>query len=150
MAMLLAVLPGLSWLITQRTGMHPLLRDLWLTRMTGILLTIGSFMVAIAFAPWFMICALIIFSMGSCYTNICRAMLNAIVEPGRIGTLNTIITWVEMMSMLVSSTIISSLLKAGNAAGGARVGLPFFAATIIAIGGTAVVFLYRVPEDRLR
>lgn len=58
MAMLLAVLPGLSWLITKRTGMHPLIRDLWLTRMTSVLLTIGCFMVAIAFAPWFMICGM--------------------------------------------------------------------------------------------
>lgn len=77
-------------------------------------------------------------------------MLNAIVEPHTIGTLNTIITWVEMISMLVASPIISSLLKVGNAAGGAWVGLPFFAATIMATGGTAIVFMYRVPEEKLR
>ncbi|KXH42552.1 ATP synthase F0 [Colletotrichum nymphaeae SA-01] len=135
MVMLLAILPALSWLITKRTGVHPLVRDLWLTRMSGILLAVGCFMVAIAFAPWFLITALIIFSMGTVYTNICRAILNAVVEPHTIGTLNTAITWVEQVSLLVSAPVISGLLKAGNSAGGIWLGLPYMAATVMAIAG---------------
>ncbi|OLN96521.1 hypothetical protein CCHL11_00775 [Colletotrichum chlorophyti] len=149
MAMLLAVLPALGWLITKRTGIHPLIRDLWLTRMTGILLTLGCFMVSIAFAPWFLVAALIIFSTGTCYTNICRAVLNAVVEPHTIGTLNTAITWVEQVSMLISAPVISALLRAGNAAGGVWVGLPYMMATLMAVGGTLVVFAYRLPGDKL-
>ncbi|GJC82700.1 efflux pump ustT [Colletotrichum liriopes] len=147
--MLLAVLPALGWYITKRTGVHPLVRDLWLIRLTGVLLSLGCFMVAIAFAPWFFIAALIIFSLGTAYTNICRAVLNAIVEPHTIGTLNTTISWVEQMSLLVSAPIISGLLKAGNAAGGVWIGLPYMAATIIAIGGTIIVFMYRLPGEKL-
>ncbi|KAL2876116.1 Sir2 histone deacetylase Hst2 [Colletotrichum sp. CLE4] len=150
MVMLLAILPALSWLITKRTGVHPLVRDLWLTRMSGILLAIGCFMVAIAFAPWFLITALIIFSMGTVYTNICRAILNAVVEPHTIGTLNTAITWVEQVSLLVSAPVISSLLKAGNSVGGIWLGLPYMAATVMAIGGTAIAFTYRLPRDKIR
>ncbi|KAK1506480.1 [Colletotrichum costaricense] len=135
MVMLLAILPALSWLITKRTGVHPLVRDLWLTRMSGILLAVGCFMVAIAFAPWFLITALIIFSMGTVYTNICRAILNAVVEPHTIGTLNTAITWVEQVSLLISAPVISGLLKAGNSAGGIWLGLPYMAATVMAIAG---------------
>ncbi|OHE99738.1 Sir2 family protein [Colletotrichum orchidophilum] len=139
--MLLVVLPALSWLITKRTGVHPLVRDLWLTRMSGILLAIGCFMVAIAFAPWFLITALVVFSMGTVYTNICRAILNAVVEPHTIGTLNTAIAWVEQVSLLVSAPVISALLKAGNSAGGLWLGLPYMAATLMAIGGTAIAFI---------
>lgn len=165
--MLLVILPGLSWLITKRTGVHPLIRDLWLTRMAGVLLAIGCFMVAIAFAPWFLIMgmfppshmppgpsadtwlALVIFSMGCCYTNICRAVLNAVVEPHTIGTLNTAIAWVEQVSLLVSAPVISALLRAGGEAGGVWVGLPYMAASVMAIGGTLIVFLYRLPGEKL-
>ncbi|WQF82994.1 Putative major facilitator superfamily, MFS transporter superfamily [Colletotrichum destructivum] len=149
MIMLLAVLPAVGWYITKRTGVHPLIRDLWLVRLTGILLTLGCFMVAIAFAPWFLIAALIIFSTGTVYTNICRAVLNAVVEPHTIGTLNTAISWVEQMSLLVSAPIISGLLKAGNAAGGVWIGLPYMAATLMAIGGTVIAFAYRLPGDKI-
>ncbi|GKT42536.1 efflux pump ustT [Colletotrichum spaethianum] len=147
--MLLVILPTLGWYITKRTGVHPLVRDIWLVRLTGILLSLGCFMVAIAFVPWFLIAALIIFSLGTAYTNICRAVLNAVVEPHTIGTLNTTISWVEQMSLLISAPIISGLLKAGNAAGGMWIGLPYMAATVMAVGGTIIVFLYRLPGEKL-
>ncbi|TDZ21193.1 NAD-dependent protein deacetylase hst2-1 [Colletotrichum orbiculare MAFF 240422] len=139
MAMLLVVLPALSWSIVKKTGMHPLIRDLWLTRMCGIFLSLGCFMVTVAYKPWFMIAALVIFSMGACYTNICRAVLNAVVEPHTIGTLNTAIAWVEQLSMLISAPVISALLRAGNTAGGHWIGLPYFAATIMSVAGTIVI-----------
>ncbi|KAK1985383.1 ATP synthase F0 [Colletotrichum cereale] len=147
--MLLAILPAVGWCITKRTAVHPLIRDLWLVRLTGILLSLGCFMVAIAYTPWFFFVALIIFSLGTSYTNLCRAVLNAVVEPHTIGTLNTAISWVEQVSMLVSAPVISGFLRAGNAAGGAWIGLPYMAATMMSIGGTVLVCLYRLPGDKL-
>ncbi|KAF9879497.1 ATP synthase F0 [Colletotrichum karsti] len=135
MVMLLGVLPALSWYITKRTGMHPLIRDLWLVRMTGIFLSLGCFMVAVAYKPWFLISALVIFSMGTTYTNICRAVLNAVVEPHTIGTLNTTISWVEQLSTLVAAPVISALLRAGASAGWPWIGLPYMAATVMAVAG---------------
>ncbi|KAK2729476.1 major facilitator superfamily transporter [Colletotrichum kahawae] len=149
MTMLLAVLPFLSWYITKRTALHPLIRDLWLVRMTGIFLSLGCFMVAVAYKPWFLIAALVIFSMGATYTNICRAVLNAVVEPHTIGTLNTAISWVEQLSTLVSAPVISALLRAGTRIGGAWVGLPYMAATVMAVCGTVLVFGYHLPGDKL-
>lgn len=149
MTMLLAVLPFLSWYITKRTALHPLIRDLWLVRMTGIFLSLGCFMVAVAYKPWFLIAALVIFSMGATYTNICRAVLNAVVEPHTIGTLNTAIGWVEQLSTLVSAPVISALLRAGTRIGGAWVGLPYMAATVMAVCGTVLVFGYHLPGDKL-
>ncbi|KAK1590933.1 ATP synthase F0 [Colletotrichum navitas] len=147
--MLLAILPVAGWYITKRTAVHPLTRDLWLVRMTGILLSLGCFMVAVAYTPWFFVIALIIFSFGVSYANLCRAVLNAVVEPHTIGTLNTAISWMEQMSMLVSAPIISGLLRAGNAVGGVWIGLPYMAATMMSISGTVLVFLYRLPGDQL-
>ncbi|KDN70779.1 putative ATP synthase F0 [Colletotrichum sublineola] len=147
--MLVAILPGASRYITKRTAVHPLIRDLWLVRMTGIILSIGCFMIAVAYAPWFFVVALIIFSLGTSYSNLCRAVLNAVVEQHTVGTLNTAITWVEQMSMLVSAPIFSGLLKAGNETGGVWMGLPYMAATMMSIGGTVLVFMYRLPEDKL-
>ncbi|KAK1999783.1 ATP synthase F0 [Colletotrichum falcatum] len=180
MVMLLAILPAAGWFITKRTAVHPLIRDLWLVRATGIILSLGCFMIAVAYTPWVFIVgmcspsgcipfqpppstsllpdrdlptdtslALIIFSLGTSCANLCRAMLNAVVEPHTVGTLNTAIGWAEQMSMLVSAPIMSGLLKAGNATGGVWVGLPFMAATMMSIGGTVLVFLYRLPGDKL-
>ncbi|KAF6803553.1 MFS transporter [Colletotrichum musicola] len=149
MTMLLAVLPGLSWYITKRTGLHPLIRDLWLTRMTGVFLSLGCFMMAIAWKPSFLVAALVIMSMGTTYTNICRALLNSIVEPHTIGTLNTTISWVEQLSTLIAAPIISALMRAGTTIGGPWIGLPYMAATAMAIGGTFIVFVYRLPGDKL-
>lgn len=149
MVILLAVLPALSWYITKRTGMHPLIRDLWLVRMTGIFLSLGCFMVAVAYKPWFLVAALVIFSMGTTYTNICRAVLNAVVEPHTIGTLNTTISWVEQLSKLVAAPVISALLRAGAAAGRPWIGLPYMAATVMAVTATVIVFSYRLPGGKL-
>ncbi|KAK2052489.1 ATP synthase F0 [Colletotrichum caudatum] len=147
--MLLAILPAAGRYITKRTAVHPLIRDLWLVRMTGILLSLGCFMVAVAYTPWFFVVALIICTFGISYVNLSRAVLSAVVEPHTTGTLNTTMSWLEQMSMLVSAPIISGLLKVGNATGGVWIGLPYMVATMMSIGGTVLVFLYRLPEDKL-
>ncbi|KAL0937506.1 MFS transporter [Colletotrichum truncatum] len=149
MTMFLAVLPAASWYITKRTAIHPLIRDLWLVRMAGVFLTVGCFMIAIAWSPGFLIAALVIFSMGTTYTNICRAVLNAVVEPHTIGTLNTTIAWGEQLSLLISAPVISALLRAGAAAGGVLMGLPYMASAAMALAGTLLVFAYRLPGDKL-
>ncbi|KAK2024279.1 MFS general substrate transporter [Colletotrichum zoysiae] len=147
--MLLAILPVAGRYITKRTTVHPLIRDLWLIRMTGILLSLGCFMVAVAYTTWFFVVALIICTFGISYVNLSRAVLTAVVEPHTTGTLNTTMSWLEQMSMLISAPIISGLLKAGNATGGVWIGLPYMVATIMSIGGTVLAFLYRLPEEKL-
>ncbi|CAF3555548.1 unnamed protein product [Fusarium graminearum] len=79
----------------------------------------------VAGSPWLFIISLIIVSVGNSFVALSRALLNALVEPHTIATLNTTVSLVEVM-MGMTAPAMSWLLAKGIEMGDAWMGLPFY------------------------
>jgi hypothetical protein len=90
-----------------------------------------------------------VFSLGTGYNSLCRALMNAIVEPHTIATLNTCVSVLEMICMLIAAPALSALLRAGINIGGMWAGLPYVAASLAAVGACVIVFTFRLPRSAL-
>lgn len=97
-------------------------------------------------APWLFIISLVMTSFGHGFSALCRAVLNAVVEPHTIATLNTTITLTEMIMGLVAAPATSWLFSRGMDLGGAWMGLPFLVTAVLTIVVSAMMFAVRVPH----
>ena len=86
--------------------------------------------------------------MGGAFVPLCRAIMNAVVEPHTIATLNSAVGFTEMATVLVTVPGLSALLKVGLKAGGLLVGLPYLAAGCMAAVASLITFVYRLPGPR--
>ncbi|KAH7126377.1 COP9 signalosome complex subunit 2 [Dactylonectria estremocensis] len=121
---LLVILPLASLLIEKRYNYGPLHRDLFLSRVSISFLAVGVLLMTFAAAPWLFITSLVIASLGNGFAALCRALLNAVVEPHTLATLNTTISLSEMLIALISGPATGWLLSKGMDLGGAWQGLP--------------------------
>ncbi|KAH7013715.1 COP9 signalosome complex subunit 2 [Ilyonectria destructans] len=101
-ASLLVVLPLASIFITRRYQYGPLQRDLFLTRISILFMASGLLLMTVAGVPWLFITSLVTTSLGNGFGALCRALLNAVVEPHTVATLNTTISLAEMLMALAS------------------------------------------------
>ncbi|POR35467.1 COP9 signalosome complex subunit 2 [Tolypocladium paradoxum] len=121
---LLVILPIASSILVKRLGYDALKRDLLLSRASVALVVLGSFMLAFAAAPWLFVSSLIITSLGAGFSTLCRALLNAVVEPHTVATLNTTISTMETLTGLLGAPALGWLLSRGLDLGGPWLGLP--------------------------
>jgi MFS family permease len=126
-------------------GYTPLRRDLTLARASLVFAFVGT--VIIAVAPFGALCiiALVIFSFGSGFPALFRALICAVVEPHTLGTLNTAIAMTESLMGLVSSPALGWLLSKGIDLGGGWMGLPFMVSAALVAVVTALLFIFRLP-----
>ncbi|KAM0417336.1 hypothetical protein ACHAPT_012652 [Fusarium lateritium] len=145
---LLVVLPLTSNLLNGSSlfRSRPVARDLFLARTSLVFVSVGGLLMAFAGGPWSFILALVITSFGHGFVALCRAILNAVVEPHTIATLNTTITLIEMIMGLAAAPATSWLLSRGMELGGAWLGLPFLVTAGMTIGVSAMMFAVRLPD----
>ncbi|KAG5927132.1 hypothetical protein E4U42_002543 [Claviceps africana] len=80
---------------TQINQLLNMLHDLLLSRLSVLFLISGSLLTAFAASPGMFITSLVITNLGSGFPTLCRALLNAIVEPHAVATLNTTVSAME-------------------------------------------------------
>lgn len=128
----------------------PLRKDLWLARVSGILLVIGSLLIAFAVTPWLLSIALVVFSLGGGYSATMRSLLNAFVEPHHLAMLNTLLGLLEFSGLMVAAPVLFGALQKGVALGGALTGLPFIISAGMCLVSTVVVAVFRIPRTMLQ
>ncbi|KAK1837501.1 ATP synthase F0 [Colletotrichum chrysophilum] len=138
--MLLVILPIAALLFSRWRSVPEFQWNIWLARISGILLCIGYSIVGVApTSHALLITGLLVSAIGSCHGNICRVLLSTIVQPDAIGALTTTILWVQQISLVISGPAVSGLFKAGNQAGGIWFGLPYGVAAVLSIIATGFV-----------
>lgn len=145
--MLTFVLPALSTLCLTRLHMSPLSKDLWLSRWSGLALIIADLVTTFSFTPALYTTGLVLLAGGSGLGPLIRGLLNALVEPHHVGIMNTVVGILETAGIMVASPIFSWSFQRGMEMGGAWIGLPFAAGTVITCGATVVVWDYRIPVE---
>ncbi|KAL2161020.1 hypothetical protein VTH06DRAFT_8733 [Thermothelomyces fergusii] len=145
---LLAAMPVASWFCTRRLGMESVAKDLWLSRWSGILHVVGSFTIAAAANGLVYSFGLAWLALGSGMIATTRSLLNTLVEEHHVGTLNSLIGFMETVGVSVAGPLLAGSLRAGLDLGGAWIGLPFFTAGMFFIISTAIVWFFRLPDSR--
>lgn len=143
--MLLVILPAGSWVLANKRRVGPLNRDLILARISLIFVIAGSFLTAVAPTVWLFITALIVTSLGTGFPTLCRALLNAVVEPHTVATLNTTVSMMETVMGLVSSPVLGWLLSKGMELGGVWMGLPYLVCAGLAALTGVMILAFRLP-----
>ncbi|KAK2601809.1 hypothetical protein QQS21_004592 [Conoideocrella luteorostrata] len=146
LVVLLAILPVGSWMLVNKRGYGPVGRDLLLSRISVLFVIGGSLLTAFAPVPWLFITSLIITNLGTGFSTLCRALLNAIVEPHTVATLNTTVSMMEAIMGLISSPILGWLLSEGIDLGGPWMGLPFLVCGGLALLAGMLIVAFRLPR----
>ncbi|KAK3330670.1 major facilitator superfamily domain-containing protein [Apodospora peruviana] len=146
MVTLLGLLPAASWFCVSYLGLPGTVKDLWLARLSGIIMILGCLIIASARDGRVLSLGLVFWAMGSGLAALIRAILNALVEEHHTGILNSLIGFTETVGVMVAAPVLASSLRKGIQLGGGWIGLPFFIAALFATVVTAVAWTYRVPR----
>ncbi|RDI82394.1 hypothetical protein Vi05172_g7742 [Venturia inaequalis] len=137
-AILVAVLPYLHHIFTKRVAI-PATADLYVARTSVTFLITGALAMGLAaYAPSFMI-ALIVFSVGSGFTQAMRSFMTSLVPQHEIGLLYTVMAIFDSIGALTATPLLAYSFSYGISKGGMLIGLPFFiVAGMYCISGVSV------------
>ncbi|KAF4587170.1 MFS transporter [Ophiocordyceps camponoti-floridani] len=144
---LLFILPCISAILVKRHNYNTLGRDLLLSRVSSFLVVLGGFLLAFASTRWLFISSLVITSLGTGFTVLCRALLNALVEAHTVATVNTIMSMIETLVSLVGAPSLGWLLSRGLEVGGPWLGLSFLVSSALSALSFLAISFYRVPDE---
>lgn len=71
--------------------------------------------------------------------------MNSLVEAHHVGTLNSLIGFMENVGLMIAGPTLSEALRIGIDLGGPWIGLPFLCAALLFSVSTAVVWAFRMP-----
>ncbi|KAK4135842.1 MFS general substrate transporter [Trichocladium antarcticum] len=148
LATLLVLLPGASWLCVRRLGMSAVAKDLMLARWSGVVQIVGGLVIAAATNGWLFSVGLTWFALGSGMSSLIRSLLNALVEEHHVGTVNSLVGFLETSGLMVAGPLLAKSLSVGLALGGAWIGLPFVVAALLFTVATAILWTFRLPNGR--
>ncbi|KPA41574.1 hypothetical protein FLAG1_05536 [Fusarium langsethiae] len=131
---------------SRRYKSRPIARDLLLARVSITIMTVGLLLMGVAGSPWLFIISLITVSIGNSFVALSRALLNALVEPHTIATLNTTVSVVEVL-MGMTAPAMSWFLGKGIELGDSWMGLPFVISGMLAVVTTIMLFAVRLPSS---
>jgi MFS family permease len=131
---------------SSRYKSRPIARDLLLARVSITIMTVGLLLMGVAGSPWLFIISLITVSIGNSFVALSRALLNALVEPHTIATLNTTVSVVEVL-MGMTAPAMSWFLGKGIELGDSWMGLPFVISGMLAVVTTIMLFAVRLPSS---
>ena len=133
-------------MITKRSRLEPLTRDLYLSRGSVLFIVAGNIFTSVSAAPWLLVVSLIILSVGNGFQPQVRALLAGVVEQETLATLNTAIATFETLMGLVSVPALGWLLSKGISLGGFWMGLPFIMTSVCAALSAAAMFRFKIPQ----
>lgn len=140
--LLLAILPACSrLLLSPRFPLRcsPEVKDLVLARASGILLVLGTILMA---APSLIsvLTGLIIMTLGGGFTSLSRSIVTSLVDSQHTGRLYSLISICDACSALSAGPIIAWLFRWGIGLGGDWVGLPYLGVAFLCLLVTTAVF----------
>ncbi|KAL4861124.1 hypothetical protein BDV12DRAFT_191282 [Aspergillus spectabilis] len=142
----LLVMPALSHLITKKTTLSALHKDQRLAQLSGILLSIGLAMIALAAIPAWYITGLVISALGAGFFVFARSLVTQLVTPAQRSTLYAAIAVMQSVGSLVAGPLLASLFRAGLTMGRDKMGLPFLVAGALVFVGVGAVSVIRFKD----
>ncbi|KAK3362593.1 major facilitator superfamily domain-containing protein [Lasiosphaeria hispida] len=145
---LTVILPGASWFCFNRLAMSGVAKDIWLARLSGLVQIVGCLLIAAAANGYVLAGGLIWLSLGTGLSSLVRSLMNALVEEHHVGTVNTLVSFMEMMGVMIGGPLLAKSWSIGAHWGGSWIGLPFITAALFFTTATAILFTFRTPSSR--
>jgi hypothetical protein len=144
LVLLLVILPVLSSLAMTRFNLTVSQRDLWISRISVFLVTLGFFGLGLSPTPALMVLSLVVYTLGSGFGAANRSLATTMVHPDHIGKLYTSIAVFDTIGALVGGPTMSYAFKWGLKKGPAWTGAPFVILGGCFVGVLAVMVVVRV------
>jgi PCFT/HCP family folate transporter-like MFS transporter 1/3 len=141
------LLPGLTKLLSSpRARMSAYQRDLFLARGSAIFLVVGLVLIS---GPnlGFVISGLVVFTLSSGISPLCRSLVTNFFEPKQTSRLFTLIGIIETVITLPCGPLLAWAFSTGMRLRGFWYGLPFLFLALFGVGAFVALFLLRAPES---
>lgn len=125
--LLLGILPLCTHVILKYSSINRMKLDVYLARTSAVLLTLAMFAMGLADTEWELICALIIYGLSQGFSAQMRVLITAMVEPHMVATVNTTMSTLQSVMVIVTTPLIGWLLGRGLEIGGVWTGLAYIA-----------------------
>lgn len=148
--LLLVLLPLASRYLTKNLQLSSNAKDLALSRMSIILLTIGCFALGVSPTIATMVIGLIVYTLGCGFVPLCLSLISTLVEPRHAARLYAIVSLVTMAGALVGGPFLAVLFDWGLNLGTSWSGLPFFGTGVIHIFVAVALYCIKIPDTLVR
>lgn len=138
--LLLFILPYLSKAVIRIYGICGQKKDLYLGRVSQLLVGVGWICVAASPNVWFAIGSLAITSVGTGAGFLIRSFLTSLLPAEQIARAYSVVSMIDTLGMMFGSPLLAGLFARGMALGGFWIGLPFFFVGFLACFFAGVMF----------
>lgn len=141
-------LPAVSQILISKYSFTARAKDLWLARVSIVLVATGAFLMAFSINPSLMVFGLILFSLGSGYNHFVRSLLASMVEPHHIGTLFNTIAMLQTVGSIIAGPLLANSFKLGLELDGFWIGLPFVIGGCLVTLGAIIIWSVDISVGR--
>ncbi|BDD57514.1 hypothetical protein MAP00_002868 [Monascus purpureus] len=127
------LMPLVSFIVTKYFHLEATRRDYRLSQQSGLLATLGFFVIAVATAPSVLITGLVMLSVGSAFAVTSRSLATSLVPQDLVGTLYSAASVMQSLGALVAGPLFAYTFKFGMRLGEGWLGLPFLQAGFLFI-----------------
>ena len=149
---IIVLIPHMSSLLTAPAGRFRLSvfsKDLLITKVSLLLIILGSLMEGVSQGIVLFIVGLTVGSLGSAHGPLLRAVATSYVEPNQTSRLYSLISMLETAGALIGGPVLAKLFSIGLAKRGLWIGLPwFYVAALVSVALTALMFLQRPKKAK--
>ncbi|WEW59684.1 hypothetical protein PRK78_005163 [Emydomyces testavorans] len=147
--LLLILLPLSSRYLTKTLHFSPSAKDLYLSKISVVLLTIGCFALGLSPTIPTMIAGLIIYTLGCGFNPLCLSLISTFVEPRHAARLYSIVCLISMAGALIGGPLLAGLFNWGLSIGPGWTGLPFLGTGLIHVFVVIAVSYIKLPRTAI-
>ncbi|KFY83753.1 hypothetical protein V500_09918, partial [Pseudogymnoascus sp. VKM F-4518 (FW-2643)] len=150
MTVILVILPIASHLLTRPCGpaLSTRAKDYLLALLSADAMVIGCILLAVSPPLPLVLTALAIFSLGTGFMGLCRALLTELVPGDQVASLYAAVGVVEILGSIVGGPVLAKLYGIGLEWGGVWRGGPFWVVAVVAMYCIAALLAARRVEGR--
>ncbi|KKY39898.1 putative mfs multidrug [Diaporthe ampelina] len=104
-------LPVLDTTLVSRFGLLPRIKDLYLSRLSVIILAISFALLAFAPSFDFVFIGIVVFTLGTGFQSFARSLVSSLVDSDMIGTVFTALAIMDTMAILLAGPVNAAILK---------------------------------------
>lgn len=144
--LLIVIFPYVSTLLMKGYGLSNQRKDLYLARVSQILVAVGWTLLA-ASPNWpTSVIGLTIASFGQGAMLLVRSFLTSLAPAHHIGTIYSVISMWDAFGTMVGAPLLAGLYKHGMNLGGGWIGLPFYFIGLSSAFFACILFVVRLPK----
>lgn len=147
LVLLLAILPVITYQVTNRFRLPILNTELRLTQMSALLLVLSSLIIGLSDDTSTLMFGIILNGLGSSYDLTARNILTSLVSQAHVAQVYSTMSVVVTLGILLANPLLAASFKWGMSLGGAWQGLPYHVAGLFAFLSLIVTMFVKLPDS---